>query len=339
LAEPELLVAALAVVALVAYAVLGGADFGGGMWDLFAAGPRKEAQRNAIADAMGPVWEANHVWLIFVIVILFTAFPLAFQALSIALYLPLHLVLLGIILRGAAFVFRAYAPRQSGVERTPMERRWGAIFGAASLLTPPLLGMCLGAVSSGALRLAGDPATGTLAPGASSAWLTPLALAIGALTLALCAYLAAVYLANETADALREDFRRRALAAGTAVVAISVLLLPLLRLEAEHLWQGLTGRALPVLVAGAIAALASGWTLLRRRYRLARIAAVVQIGFLLVGWAVAQYPYLIYPDLTLEAAAAPHATQWFVLYTAPPGLAILIPSLWYLFRVFKGKVV
>jgi cytochrome bd-type quinol oxidase subunit 2 len=149
----------------------------------------------------------------------------------------------------------------------------------------------------------------------------------------------AVYLANETADALHEDFRRRALAAGTAVVAISVLLLPLLRLEAEHLWQGLTGRALPILVAGASAALASGWTLLRRRYRLARIAAVVQICFLLVGWAVAQYPYLIYPDLTLEAAAAPRSTQWFVLYTAPFGLAVLIPSLWYLFRVFKGKVV
>jgi cytochrome d ubiquinol oxidase subunit II len=332
--DPATWVAGLALAALIAYAVLGGADFGGGIWDLLARGPRRQAQREAIAQAMGPVWEANHVWLIFVIVLLFTSFPLAFQALSIALYVPFHLVLLGITLRGAAFVFRAYAPRTGEVRRTAMERRWGAVFGASSAVTPPLLGMCLGAISSGGLRL--DPAT--LQPvGGAAAWLAPLPLAMGALALALCAYLAAVYLANETRDALRDDFRRRALGAGTAVVALSVLTLPLLHLRAPHLWEGLTGRALPVLLAGGAAALASGWTLLRRHYRVARALAVVQVAMLLGGWAFAQYPYILYPDLTLAAAAAPAATQRFVLYTTPPGLALLIPSLWYLFRVFKRE--
>ena len=336
-ADPAVLVAVLALVSLITYGVLGGADYGGGVWDLFATGPRKEDQRTAIAEAMGPVWEANHVWLIFVIVLLFTSFPIAFQALSIALYVPFHLVLLGITLRGAAFVFRAYAPRQGAVGRTRMERRWGAIFGVSSLLTPPLLGMSLGAVSSGALRLGGDPAAGAIGRAASTAWLTPLPLAIGALALALCAYLAAVYLTNETSGELREDFRRRSLAAGTAVVGVSVLLLPLLRFRAEHLWLGLTGRALPVLLIGAAAALASGWTLFRRRYRLARICAIAQVALLLLGWGIAQFPYLIYPDLTVSAAAAPEPIQRFVLLTAAPGLAILLPSLWFLFRVFKAE--
>ena len=148
--SPELLVAALAVTALIAYAVLGGADFGGGIWDLFASGPRRDQQRDAIAHAMGPVWEANHVWLIFVIVIIFSAFPAAYERLSIALFAPFHLVLLGIILRGAAFVFRAYSPQSArGAGAGPSARRWGAVFGIASLITPILLGMCLGAVSAG----------------------------------------------------------------------------------------------------------------------------------------------------------------------------------------------
>ena len=336
---PEILVAGLAVVALVAYAVLGGADFGGGIWDLFATGPRKHAQRDAIARAMGPVWEANHVWLIFVIVIIFSAFPIAYGALSVALFAPLHLVLLGIILRGASFVFRAYSP-QSGRALPDAQpdaqpgRSWGAVFGAASVITPVLLGMCLGAVSAGTLRIrAGDVAiTGT------PPWLTPVAWAIGALALALCAYLAAVFLANETAGALREDFRRRALLSGTAVVALSALALPLVRSQAPHLWQGLVGgRGTAVFVVGVIAALASGWFLRVRRHRLARISAVIQIAALVAGWALAQYPYLIYPDLTLADAAAPHAVLRFVLWSTPVGMALLLPSLWYLFRVFKGE--
>ncbi len=324
------LVAGLALVALIAYGVLAGADFGGGVWDALARGPRRQAQREAIARAMGPVWEANHVWLIFVIVLLFTGFPNAFAALSVALFVPFHLVLLGIILRGAAFVFRAYSP-QGATRPSAQAQRWGAVFGAASVLTPLLLGMCLGAVSSGGIRVAGGQVRTEGVP-----WLSALSVAVGLLALSICAYLAAVYLANETAGELREDFRRRALWAGTAVVALSGLALPLLYLRAPHLWAGLTSvRAAPVVLAGAVAALLSGWALLRRRVRLARAATVVQTACLLAGWGIAQHPYLVYPDVTVHGAAAPASTLRFVLWSTPFGMALLLPALWWLFRVFK----
>ena len=333
--SPEVMLAGVALVAVIAYAVFAGADFGGGIWDAFARGPRRAAQRDAIARAMGPVWEANHVWLIFVIVVLFTAFPPAFAALSVALFLPFHLVLLGIILRGAAFVVRAYSPesaRSLGPGRGAL--RWGAVFGAASVITPVLLGMCLGAVSAGSLRVAG----GEVRIEGPTPWLAPVSLAMGAFALATCAYLAAVFLANETEGALRDDFRSRALWAGTATVALSVLVLPLLRAEAPHLWGGLwSARAAPVLAVGVGAALLSGWALLARRYRLARAATVAQVACLLAGWGIAQYPYIIYPDVTVHSAAGHPAILRFFLWTLPFGMALLLPSLWYLFRVFKGE--
>jgi cytochrome d ubiquinol oxidase subunit II len=332
---PADLAAGLALVALIAYAVLAGADFGGGIWDALARGPRRDEQRDAIAHAMGPVWEANHVWLIFVVVLLFSCFPPAYAALSVALFAPLHLVLLGIILRGAAFVFRAYSPQSIRRPGRPgrAARRWGAVFGAASVITPVLLGMCLGAVSAGNLRVAdGRVAIEGVAP-----WLRPLSLAMGGFALAVCSYLAAVYLANETEGALREDFRRRALGAGTAVVAMSALMLPLLAIEAPHLWRGLlSARAAPVVAVGVAAALLSGWALWRRRPRLARTATVAQTACLLAGWGIAQHPYIIYPDVTVQAAAAHESTLRFILWSTPFGMALLLPALWYLFRVFKG---
>ena len=206
------------------------------------------------------------------------------------------------------------------------------MFGAASVITPVLLGMCLGAVSAGGLRVTG----GRVAVEGAQPWLRPLPLAMGGFALAVCAYLAAVYLANEAAGELREDFRRRALVAGTAVVAMSALMLPLLYLEAPHLWRGLLGaRAAPVTAAGVAAALLSGWSLWRRRPRLARTATIVQTACLLAGWGIAQHPYLIYPDVTLHGAAAPNSTLRFVLWSTPFGMALLLPSLWWLFRVFK----
>ncbi|HET7231747.1 MAG TPA: cytochrome d ubiquinol oxidase subunit II [Longimicrobium sp.] len=330
------LAAGLALVALIAYAVLAGADFGGGIWDAFARGSRRNAQRDAIAHAMGPVWEANHVWLIFVVVLLFTCFPTAYAALGVALFTPFHLVLLGIILRGAAFVFRAYSPQSIRRPGMPgrQARRWGAVFGAASVITPVLLGMCLGAVSAGGVRVLPD---GSIAVDGAAPWLRPLSLAMGGFALAVCAYLAAVYLANETEGELRADFRRRALWAGTAVVAMSVLVLPLLRARAPHLWHGLLGvRAWPVVAAGVAAALLSGWALWRNRPRLARTATVAQTACLLAGWGIAQHPYLIYPSVTVHTAAAGEATLRFVLWSTPFGMALLLPALWFLFRVFKG---
>ncbi len=331
----EIVLGGVGVAGVLAYALLGGADFGGGVWDAFASGPRRAEQRRAIARAMGPVWEANHVWLIFVIVIMFAGFPTAYAALSIALFVPFHLVLLGIILRGAAFVFRAYSPEGArGLGGDGGMLRWGAVFGIASVITPVLLGMCLGAVSAGGLHVTGDTVTAE----GGAPWLSPVAIGMGALALALCASLAAVYLANETEGDLREDFRRRALLACGAVIVLAAVLLPLLRAQAPHLLAGLlAARALPVVLAGAVCAMLAGIFLLRRLYRLARAATVVQAGCIVAGWALAQYPFIIYPDVTVMNAAAPAATLRFVLYTLPIGLAILLPSLWLLFRVFKGE--
>lgn len=326
---PALLMAALVALGLCAYGVLAGADFGGGILDALARGPRRDAQRDAIARAMGPVWEANHVWLIFVIVLLFMGFPRAFYALVEALFVPLHLALVGITMRGGAFVFRAYGP-----PGPTSLRRWGRVFGIASVVTPVLLGMCLGAVSSGRIRVSLD---GERIDGAG-AWHSPLALVIGLFALSLCAYLAAVFLTVETDGELRDDFRRHALEIGTVVVGLSAALIPWVFVAAPHLGAGLlSASALPVLLVGALAALASGYGLLRRRFRLARAATVVQVTCLLSGWALAQLPYLIYPDVTLAGSAAPDATLTAVLWTVPPGLALLLPSLWWLFRVFKSS--
>jgi len=322
-------VALVALLALVAYAVFGGADFGGGVWDLLATGSRAQAQRVAIAAAMGPVWEANHVWLIFLIVILFTAFPSAFAVLSVALFWPFHLVLAGVVLRGAAFVFSVHG---HVVGRTPIS--WGAGFGAASVVTPLVLGASLGAVSTGGIRVV----NGTVDRASEWAWLSPLPLVIGALALAVCAYLAAVYLIIETEGPLRDDFRRRAFVTWFVAGVLSLSALALTRLVAPYLWQGLTGGPAALFVGiGIVLAPASVVSLVVGRYYLARVAAVAQVVLLLTGWALALSPYLVYPDITLIAAAAPSPTLAFVLLTVPVGLALVIPSLWFLYHVFKGR--
>ena len=323
------LLAGVAAAALIAYGVLAGADFGGGVWDFLAAGPRRAEQRDAIARAMTPVWEANHVWLILVIVVMFTGFPVAFAAVSVGLFVPLHLVLIGIILRGAAFVFRAYGPKGR-----PGTLPWGAMFGAASMLTPALLGMALGAVSSGGLRVRADESVYT----AGATWLSPLAVTIGAFALASCAYLAAVFLTVETDGDLRDDFRIRALGAGTVLVSLSALALPLIARDAPHLWRGLaSARVLPVVSLGVIAALASGIAIRSRWFRLARATAVAHVSLLLAGWCMAEAPYLVFPDVTIASAAAPRATIRFVLWSLPVGAALIGPSLWFLLRVFKSE--
>ena len=336
-------VAFVILVAVCAYGVLAGADFGGGVWDLFARGPRKKEHRAAIARAMAPVWEANHVWLIFVIVLLFTALPGAFALLVTALFIPFHLALVGIVLRGAAFVFRAHAPRananvdaggEGNDEVTRFVRHTGVVFGVASTVTPLLLGMAMGSVSAGRLAGGGAPS--------AAGWLPPIALFTGLLALALCAYVAAVFLAWEAearGDALlAEDFRHRALRTGGVVVALSVCVIPLLAHQAPSLALALfSPRALPVVLLGGVAALVAGGALLRRRLHLARIATVVQITCLLGGWGLAQYPYVVYPTLTLAQAAAPDPTLRFILGSLPFAALLLGPSLWLLFRVFKHR--
>jgi cytochrome bd ubiquinol oxidase subunit II len=325
----EIALALVMLASLLAYAVLGGADFGAGLWDWLSRGPRKVAQQRAIAEAIGPVWEANHVWLIFLIVLLFTCFPPAYAAASTALFWPLHLVLVGIVLRGSAFVFRAY-----GAPTRTAQAAWGRIFGAASIATPVLLGMCLGAVSTGGIRLEG----GHVTPASFGAWLGLFPLATGGLALLLCGYVAALYLAWEAEGDLQEDFRRRAIGTWLVAGVVSIGTLVLARFEAPRLWDALTTVPAGVLViAGSLLAPLSLLALLRRRFSLARVLGAGQVVVLLTGWAAAQWPYLIYPDLTVAAAAAPRPTLALTAATLPFGLALLLPSLWFLFAVFKGR--
>ena len=319
---------------IVAYALLGGADFGGGVWDLFATGPRKREQRLAIQKAMGPVWEANHVWLIFVIVVLFTCFPRGYAAVGIALFLPFHLALLGIMLRGASFVFRSHQSRQE--EAAAETSGWGAVFGVASTISPVLLGIAFGVVTQGSVRLAaGDE----IALAGRVAWFSPYAIANGLLALATCAYLAAVYLTNETSGQLQGDFRLRAIIAGTATAILAGLVILLARHQARWFYERLLStRTVPVIALGLVCFAGSAWSVFTRRYALSRVLAAAEIFFLLWGWGLAQYPYLAYPDLPLAAVAAPLPTLRFVVLSLPIGASLLVPSLWLLLRVFKGVV-
>jgi cytochrome bd ubiquinol oxidase subunit II len=335
---PELLALAI-LVALNAYVLTAGADFGGGVWDLLATGPRRERQRTLVAHAIGPIWEANHVWLILVVVLLFTCFPPVFAALSVALHVPLTLALVGIVMRGAAFAFRS-AFSGGGAE----ERAWGRVFSVASTVTPVLLGMMVGAIATGrvgeaAARVARNAGAGSFANAFVRPWLSPFTVAVGFLALALFALLAAAYLCVEAEDeALREDFRRRALGAWAASAVLALLALVLARLDRAHVGAALTREALalPLHAATAAAALAALWALATRRWRLARAAAAAQASLVLWGWALAQRPYLLPPDLSVRAAAAPERTLLLALGALALGAAALVPSLWYLFAVFKS---
>ena len=330
---PDLL-AGIVFLALNAYALLGGADFGGGVWDLLARGPRKQAQRDLIAHAIGPVWEANHVWLILAVVLLFTCFPPAFARLGIVLHIPLSLVLIGVVLRGSAFTFWRY-----GGESDAEQRHWGVTFAVASLITPLLLGVTVGAVASGAVSGPRTPDTAFFSTYVAP-WFTPFALSVGVFALVAFAFLATVYLTLEaTEPELREDFRRRALGAGVALFGAALLVLVLSGSGAPRMRAGLIFApwAVPLHLltgAAAVAALAALW---RRRYRVARVAAAAQVSLILWGWAVSQYPYLLPPDLTVAAAAAPDVTLRLVLGGLSLGAAVLFPSLYYLFRVFKSR--
>jgi cytochrome d ubiquinol oxidase subunit II len=323
------LAAALAL-SLNAYVLFGGADFGGGVWDLLATGPRRSRQREVIAHAIGPIWEANHVWLILAIVLTFTCFPPVYARLGIVLHIPLTLMLIGIVLRGSAFTFRTYDSQHDATQR-----RWGRIFASASVITPILLGISIGAVASGRVgRDLGNSFTQRFV----DPWLTPFSLSVGLLALTLFAFLAAVFLTLETRDReLTEDFRRRALASGVAVFFASLLVLLLSHRTAPLVRTGLMASswAVPLhLVTGltAVSVLAALWF---RRYWLARLGAGLQVSLIFWGWAIAQYPFLLPPTFTVANSAAPASTLRLVLVALIVGSIILLPSLWYLFQIFK----
>lgn len=325
----EVILAGAMMASLTLYALLAGADFGGGVWDLLAFGERKKAQRELIAEAIGPIWEANHVWLILVIVLLFTCFPSAFSVISTALHIPLVLMLIGIVLRGSAFTFRSYDRHEDEVQR-----RWGRVFSIASLITPVLLGVTVGSISSGRIQVK----DGIVTTGFVSSWLAPFPFAVGLFALALFAFLAAVYLTVEAQDEqLREDFRRRALAAALMVGVLALMVFLLSSSGAPEIRQGLATSwwTWPLQIATAISATSALWFLWARKFKLARVSAAAQVVLILWGWGAAMFPYLVVPGLTIQNAAAPAVTLRLTLIALVAGSLLLFPSFYYLFRVFK----
>jgi cytochrome bd ubiquinol oxidase subunit II len=314
---------------LILYTLLGGADFGGGVLNLYRREPRAEARRLLVAHAIGPVWETNHIWVIIAVVVLFTAFPRAYAVISTSLFLPVTLMLIGIVLRGAAFAFHHYHLHE---EIRPA--RWEIVFAASSLLTPMLLGAIVGAVTSG------DIGARETAAGISGAWLAPFPLAVGLLTLAIFSFLAAVYLILETDERpLREDFRSLALWSSWAVAALLIVALLLARRGAPEFYRAFLGSrwSVGVVCLVASAALVAHVSLLVRAYGLARACAAAQAALILIGWGAAQYPFLVRPDLSIPATAAPPATLRLILVALAAGALFLFPAVFLLFRVFKRE--
>ncbi|MBW4718738.1 cytochrome d ubiquinol oxidase subunit II [Saccharothrix obliqua] len=317
-----------AFVGLVAYALFGGADFGGGVWDLLAGGTERGRRvRDRVERSIGPVWEANHVWLIFVLVVLWTGFPRAFAAAVTTLYVPLTLAAFGIIARGAAFAYR------KSVDTPGMRRFFGAAFALSSLLTPFFLGAVVGGAASG--RVHRDVGGGDVV----GSWVNPTSALGGTLAVLACAYLAAVFLCGDARrdgeDDLAEAFRRRALLTAAATGAVGLAGIAVLHADAPLLFTGLTGRGLPVVLLSAVAgsvALVLLWT---RRYTAARIASAVAVSAILVGWAVGQYPYVLLPELTVEQAAAGRPTLLALLVALCAGALVLGPALTYLYVLFQ----
>ena len=330
----EVLLAGIMLISLTFYALMGGADYGAGLWHLLARGPRARAQQKLIADAIGPIWEANHVWLILVITVLFTAFPPAFSAITTRLHIPLTLMLIGIVLRGSAFAFRSY---DVGAHASRAQGYWEQLFAVASLFTPIVLGVVVGAIASGALTARTD----LFFDGFVRPWLAPFPLAVGVLALALFAFLSAVYLILETQNPeLREDFRGRALASAGVVAVMAMAVFALAGTGAPEIREDLSrSMASWLLVLTVILALGAVLALWRRRFRLARFCAAAEVAAIVWGWALAQFPYLVVPDLTIYNAAASPATLALLFKALVVGAVLLFPSLFALYRIFKSRTV
>jgi cytochrome bd ubiquinol oxidase subunit II len=325
-------VAVVLWVGVTMYAVFGGADFGAGLWSLLAgSGPRGRRPRELIDWAIGPVWEANHVWLIFVLVVLWTAFSSAFAAIFSTLFIPLSLAAVGIVFRGAGFALHRTAGRFRGRALAQSS------FGLASLLTPFFMGTVVGAIAGG--RVPVGNATGD----AVSSWSNPLSLVVGALFVATGAYLSAVFLVSDARRAgvpdLQAYFSARALAAAIVTGALAAVGLVLLHRDARFVFDGLTGEGLPLVILSAACGVAVLVLLRRRARRGARPLAVGAVAAVIAGWAVAQHPYLLPQTLTIDAAAAPSATLTAVLIVFGVALVLVVPSIVLLFTLVQRNLV
>jgi len=314
--------------ALTAYVLLGGADFGGGFWDLVAGGgPVAMRRRRLIEHSLGPVWEANHVWLIFAVVLLWSGFPSVFAAVSSTAYIPLTVVALGIIGRGAGFAFRKVSVEYR------LQRLFGATFAFSSVATPFFLGAVAGGIASG--RIPPGVARGDLV----TSWWNPTSVATGVLAVGVGAYLAAVFLIRE---ALWHDpdlvpvLRRSALVAGAVVGVLAAAGLLVVRLDSPRLFDSLfDGPARVFVLVSIVAGLASLALMWARRFVAVRPAAGLAVASVLWGWGAAQYPNLL-PGTTVAAAAADPAVVQAVLGVSAVGALLLIPSLWWLFSIFDA---
>ena len=325
----ELAVAASLFVGVIAYALFGGADFGSGFYDIAAGGARRGAELRTLVDhSIGPVWEANHVWLIYVLVMWWTGFPESFAVAMSTLIVPMLLALLGIVLRGAAFAFRKYAPTVG------QARMYGAVFAGSSLITPFFFGTVAGGIASGRVPAEGR---GDL----WSSWLNPTSLAGGVIAVGTCAFLAGTFL---TADAertgraaLTDSLRRRTLGVGMVTGAlVFAALVPIVH-DAPTLADGLSGRAAPLVVASGLAGVATLWLLVRRRFRVARVTAVAAVAAVVSGWGVAQYPWLLVDHVTIDEAAGADATLAALLVVVALAGVVVLPPLAYLFRITQSE--
>ncbi|HXR10892.1 MAG TPA: cytochrome d ubiquinol oxidase subunit II [Gaiellaceae bacterium] len=319
-----------ALAGLIFYMVLGGADFGVGWWQLVAARRRRDARlREHLHHAIAPVWEANHVWLIFVLTVVWTAYPVAFESIATTLSIPLFIAVVGIVLRGTAYALR------SGSFDADEVRPVDTVFSLSSILTPFALGAAVGGVAS--RRVPVGNAAGSL----FSSWLNPTSILIGTLAVAASAYLAAVFLAADTARigdrGLEEDFRARALGAGFLAGAIALGGIAVLHSDAHPLFHRLVeGRGIAALVVSVAAGLGTLALVAARRYEPARYSAALAVAAIVAGWALAQSPLLL-RGLTVEQAAASHDTLVAVVIAVVAGGVVLFPSLALLFRlVLRG---
>ncbi|MEV6728474.1 MULTISPECIES: cytochrome d ubiquinol oxidase subunit II [unclassified Streptomyces] len=319
------LIAWVMVLVIAAYACAGGTDYGAGFWDLLAGGAeRGKRPRWLIDHAMAPVWEVNNVWLIFVLIIMWTGFPTMFQAVFSAMWLPLALAAIGLVLRGAGFALR------KPTRRLAQRRVYGAMFAISSLLTPFFLGAVLGGIASGRVAI------GTTA--SADAWANPTSVLAGLLAIAATAFLGAVFLCSDArrfgADDLVDYFRLRALLAVAAVVVLALIGLPITHNDAPYVWKGLTGGlGLLLIVLAAVCGLATVMLLLRRSHGWSRYTSVASVALTVAAWGFAQRPYLLPTSLTVtEAAGAAHTLRWLGIVTV---IAVVLvgPALVLLYRL------